>query len=154
MIYLAETQICLPLFDPHGELARLKTQVEVYPPLLKEKTAARCLWMAEFSLLHIAGYTAAGNLYAAVGTLARTASFIVQALFALNETYFLSDKAAMGDMAGFALIPPRCAERLAEILGHAGQTAAELQASAAAMHALWAEVAALTGGTYQPQFQM
>jgi hypothetical protein len=152
--YLAETKVCLPLYDPRGELARLKAAVAVYPPLLKEKTVAGSLWMAEFSLLHVEGYAAAGNLYAAVGTLARTASFVVQALFALNETYFMSDKAAVGELAGFALVPPRCLERLAEILGRAGQTPAEVRASAAALHELWAEAAALTGGAYRPQFQV
>lgn len=154
VIYLAETQICLPLYDPHGALADLKAQTAPYPALLKEKTVAGALWMAEFSLLHVEGYAAAGNLYAAAGTLARTASFIVQALFALNETYFLSDKAAVGDMAGFTLIPERCAERLGQILGRAGQTPDEARASAAALRALWAETAALTGGAYRPQFQV
>ena len=35
VIYLAETHICVPLYDPVGHIARLKRLVEVYPPKLK-----------------------------------------------------------------------------------------------------------------------
>lgn len=154
VIYLAETHICLPLYDPQGHIARLKAQVSTYPPLLKAKTVSGTLWMAEFSLVHASGYAAVGNVYAAVGALARTASFLTQALFALNETYFMSDKSAPRDMAAFALLPPNYMERLSEVLGKPGQTAAELQASIGEMHTLWAEVAALTQGTYRPAFQL
>lgn len=154
VIYLAETRICLPLYDPQGHIARLKTQVAAYPPLLKEKTISGMLWMAEFSLIHAEGYAAANNVYAAVGSLTRVASCLTQALFALNETYFMSDKAAPQEIAAFALIPPRYMERLSAVLAHPGQTTAELQASIAAMRALWLGVVKLTAGTYRPAFKL
>jgi len=154
VIYLAETRINLPLYDPHGEIARLKEQVAVYPPALKEKGAASNLWMAEFSLIHAEGYAKGGNGYAAVGALTRTAAFLTQALFALNETYFISDKTAMQEVAAFPLAPQGYAERLSAVLAHPGQTAEELQAAVKAMYGVWSSVVELTGGSYKPAFRV
>ncbi len=154
IIYLAETKICLPLYDPQGQIERLKVQVASYPPLLKQKTVAGALWMAEFSLLHADGYAASGNVYAAVGTLARAASYLTQALFALNETYFMSDKTAVQEMAAFALLPPGYLGRLTSILGQAGLTAVELQESVRELRNLWLEVVQLAEGSYRPAFRV
>ncbi len=154
VIYLAETKVCLPLYDPKGHIERLKAQVASYPPLLKQKMVSGMLWMAEFSLLHADAYAAAGNVYAAVGTLTRVASFLTQALFALNETYFMSDKTAMQEMATFPLLPPGYLERLSGLLGQAGQTPAELQASVEELRKLWAEVVGLSEGSYHPAFKI
>ena len=143
VIYLAETKVCLPLHDPHKQIERLKQEVVSFPPLLKQKTVSDMLWMAEFSLLHADGYAASGNIYATVGTLARVASFLTQALFALNETYFMNDKTAVQEIAAFALLPPDYPVRLATILGQAGQTATELQASVQELRTLWSQVARL-----------
>ncbi len=143
VIYLAETKVCLPLHDPHRHIEQLKREVVVYPPLLKQKTVADMLWMAEFSLLHADGYAGAGDVYAAAGTLARVASFLTQALFALNETYFMNDKTAVQEMAAFTLLPPGYLARLSAILGQAGQTPAELRESVQELRALWSEVARL-----------
>lgn len=154
VIYLAETQICLPLYDPQGQIERLKAQVASYPPLLKQKTVSGTLWAAEFSLLHADGYAASGNVYAAAGTLARVASYLTQALFALNETYFMSDKTAAQEMASFVLLPPGYLSRLASVLGQAGLTAAELQESVQKLRALWSEVVDLAQGSYQPAFKL
>lgn len=154
VIYLAETSICHCLYDPCGHIARLKAQVETYPNALKQKTVASTLWMAEFSLMHADGYAAAGDVYATVGALTRTASFMTQALFAINETYFMSDKAALGDMAVFRLIPEAYQARLGNLLGQAGRSSVELRASVEALRGLWSDVVALTGGSYQPAFRV
>jgi predicted nucleotidyltransferase len=154
VIYLAETQVCLPLWDPQGAIARLKAEVAVYPPLLKEKAVASTLWMAEFSLLHAAAFAAAGNAYATIGTLTRVTSYLTQALFALNETYFMSDKTAMKEIAVFPILPTAYVEQLSNILAHPGLTSADLLASTLALHELWAGVVALTGGSYQPAFRL
>lgn len=154
VIYLGETFVCRPLFDPHGIVARLKEQVAVYPPMLKEKIVSGNLWMAEFSLLHADGYAANCDLYATVGALTRTASFLTQLLFALNETYFMNDKTAMKEIAAFPIVPAGYVDALSEVLAHPGRTSAELQASVQALRALWSSVVALTGGAYQPAFKM
>lgn len=153
VIYLGETRANVPLFDPSGVLARLKEQVEQYPPLLKHKVAAGNLWMAEFSLLHADGFARAGNVYTTAGALTRAASFLTQALFALNETYFITDKTAVQEIAGFARAPLRYGERLADVLGAVGRTPQELERSVQLLRGLWREVAALDEG-YRPSFRV
>ena len=144
VIYLAETSICLPLYDPQGQIARLKQQVASYPPLLKQKTITGTLWMAEFSLLHADGYAASGNSYAVYGTLTRVVSFLTQALFALNERYFMSDKTAQKELAGFSRLPDNYVEQLTAVLAHPGQSIPELQASIARLRTLWLAVRELS----------
>jgi predicted nucleotidyltransferase len=154
VIYLAETRACLPLYDPHGQISRLKDQVAVYPPLLKEKMVGGSLWMAEFSLIQADGFAAAGNVYTTAGALTRAASFITQALFALNETYFMTDKTALQDITAFTIRPDGYAEKLSAVLGQPGLTAPDLQQSVRNLRALWGEVVELTGGTYRPAFRL
>lgn len=154
VIYLSETRICRPLWDPRGEIARLKAQVQPYPPLLKSKLVASSLWLAEFTLLHADGYAQKGDVYASAGALTRAAAYLTQALFALNETYFTGDKTALSEIAGFALQPPRYGARLSAALGQIGMQPAELAQSTARVRGLWQEVVALTGGSYAPAFQV
>lgn len=162
VIYLAETRVCRPLYDPAGHIAAIKEQVAVYPPLLKEKAIATNLWLAEFSLVHAAGYAERGDVYAVSGALSRTAAFLTQALFALNETYFMNDKTAMAEIAAgfhaaFPLVPPGYVQDLSSILAHLGETPADLISSTRAMHDLWASVVALTkdtGISYRPAFKL
>lgn len=154
LIYLGETFVCRPLFDPQGILARLKEQVAVYPPLLKEKTVTSSLWLAEFSLIHAAGYAANGDVYATSGAMTRTAAYLTQVLFALNEVYFMNDKTAMKEIAAFPILPVDYVDTLSGILSHVGRTPADLQASVRALHDLWSSVVDLTGGAYRPAFQL
>ncbi len=101
MAYLAETQMCLPLYDPAGRIARLKEKVKHYPPRLKERIVADWLWLAEFTPIHARSFAAAADVYTTVGCLARVASCLTQVLYALNESYFLSDKKAIDELASF-----------------------------------------------------
>ena len=55
----------------------------------------------------------------------RIAQFMVQALFALNEKYFVSDKYATRLVDQFALRPRDFTARLAQILSHPGARPAE-----------------------------
>jgi hypothetical protein len=147
-IYLAETQICRPLYDPHQLIAHLKSRVLAYPPLLKQRTIADGLWSVEFTLLHADAYAARGDVYNSAGCFTRCAANLVQALFALNETYFLSDKRALRKIEDFAQQPPRFGERLTAILAHPGCDAASLTHSLAALRALWRETCALAKDYY------
>jgi hypothetical protein len=110
--------------------------------------------MAEFSLIHADSFASTGNVYTTAGTLARTASFMTQALFALNETYFMSDKTALQEIATFPLRPEGYAEKLSAVLGQPGLTALELQQATRDLRTLWAEVVDLTAGAYRPAFKM
>lgn len=154
VIYLAETQICIPLFDPAGRIETLKRQVEVYPPRLKQKVVADSLWSAEFTLLHARGFAAQGDIYNTAGCLTRAAANLTQALFALNERYFIRDKKVMQTLASFPILPVGYIEQVGGILARPGSSTAELAASVANLEHAWRSVVELTGGEYRPKFQV
>lgn len=88
--YLGETAVCLPLVDPEGCIARLKSKVERYPAKLKRTVVATELWNAEFALLFAEAHAKTGDLYNTVGCLTRISGSLTQALFALNEAYLIT----------------------------------------------------------------
>jgi len=150
--YLAETHICLPLFDPTGAIAALKERVERYPELLHQRAVNDGLWSAEFTLLHARSFAAQGDIYNTVGCLTRTATNLTQVLFALNRSYYMSDKGAMRAIDGFALAPAGYTAALGAILAAPGHDAQTLARSVAALEALWQRVVELTNGAYRPKF--
>jgi hypothetical protein len=152
VIYLAETKACLPLYDPEGRITYLKSQVQAYPPALKHKIINDWLWSGEFTLLHAHDYAASGDIYNTAGCLGRIASGLTQVLFALNETYFMTDKKVIKQIDSFPLIPEGYVEQLEAILARPGRSVAQLQRSVAALEVEWRQVAALAGESYQPQF--
>jgi predicted nucleotidyltransferase len=154
LIYLAETQICVPLYDPERVIASLKHSVEVYPPLLKEKVITDSLWAAEFTLLHAHNFAAQGDIYNTVGCLTRAASNLTQALFALNERYFLRDKKVMETVAQFSHLPPGYIQQMNHILARPGDTAAELAKTVMDLEQAWQSVVSLPGIQYEPKFRM
>ncbi|MCX6047634.1 MAG: nucleotidyltransferase domain-containing protein [Chloroflexi bacterium] len=154
MIYLAETQICIPLSDPQGQIAALKRQVTTYPAKLKQKIIVDCLWSAEFTLLHAQSFAAVGDVYSTVGCLTRIAANLTQVLFALNETYFMSDKRAMDILATFAVLPAGYLESLTTILAQPGRTAEALGHTVVALEATWQSVVDLAQDSYQPKFKL
>lgn len=144
-IYLGELRICRPLYDPQGTLAALKAQVETYPPALKRGLIRT--WVpisgSSFSSLHKAA--ARGDAYMAVGCLTRVVAMLTQVLFALNETYFITDKGALERIDAFPLRPAGYAAAVRELLGHPGTTRVELETVAGRLEALHRQVAALCG---------
>jgi hypothetical protein len=144
--YLAETNICIPLYDPRGVIAGLKAQVTVYPPRLRQKIMADSLWSAEFTLKHARGFAEMGDIYNTSGCLGRAAASLTQALFALNETYFLGDKKVTEKLDSFALMPEGYTRTLLSILARPGKTRPELQRAVTGLEALWQSVAALAEG--------
>ena len=154
VIYLAETQICIPLYDPDGQIARLKRQVTAYPPKLKQQIVADTLWNAEFTLLHAQGFAAQGDVYNTVGCLTRAAGKLTQALFALNERYFIRDKQVMKTMAAFSFLPEGYITQVNQILARPGSTPGELVRAVSDLGQAWRSVAALAGDRYQPKFNL
>lgn len=154
VIYLAETQICIPLYDPELLIDRLKCSIEIYPPRLKQKVIADSLWAAEFTLLHALGFAAQGDIYNTVGCLARAASNITQALFALNEKYFLRDKQVLDTVARFSNLPPAYIPHINRILACPGSTVQELTKTVIDLEQAWQNVISLPGVQYEPKFKM
>jgi hypothetical protein len=152
LIYLAEIQICIPLYDPQELIAQLKQQVAGYPPKLKERVIADSLWSAEFTLLHARAFAAQGDIYNTVGCLTRVASNLTQALFALNETYFIRDKQVMATLAAFPHLPSGYVERVERILARPGSAPRALTQAVRDMEQAWHSVLSLPGVHYQPRF--
>lgn len=154
VIYLAETDLCRPLYDPNGVIADLKRQVAVYPAKLKQKLVEDTLWSAEFSLLFARDFAAKGDVYNTVGCLARITANLTQALFALNEQYFMRDKQVMKTITTFAILPAGYVEQINGILASPGSTAPALAQTVQQLEVAWRSVVALAGELYQPKFQL
>lgn len=154
IIYLAETAVCQPLYDPDGLIAGLKQEVAVYPPLLKAAVIQGNLWNVEFTLLHARSFASQSDAYNTVGCLTRALSALTQALFALNETYFISDKRALNAIEGFPLRPTDYTARVSRILGQAGASAETLTGTVEVLSELFRSVVALAGSAYQPRYNL
>jgi hypothetical protein len=152
VIYLAETQVCVPLVDPDGRIEALKRQVVTYPPRLKQSIVVESLWSAEFTLSHARSYAMLADVYNTVGCFTRVAASLTQALFALNETYFMTDKKVMGQIAAFPIVPAEYVPRLTQLLACPGEGAEALQKSVDGLESLWRAVVELAGGSYRPKF--
>ena len=150
--YLAETQICVPLYDPGRRIAKLKKQVEIYPSKLKQKIIMDSLWGAEFTLKFARSFAEKADIYNIVGCLTRVAAHLTQTLFAINERYFLSDKKVMETIASFEIVPKGYVNQLLELLACPGKTRADLTQTVAQLEVAWQNVRALVGETYQPKF--
>lgn len=154
VIYLAETQICISLYDPEALITKLKRSVEVYPLMLKQKIIAGSLWAAEFTLLHARGFAAQGDIYNTVGCLTRVASNLTQTLFALNEKYFIRDKKVLDTIAGFPTLPADYIQNINYILAHPGGTMEELTKTIGHLEKAWHSVVSLPGVQYEARFQI
>ena len=150
VIYLAETAVCVPLHDPNGALARLKQSVDVYPEALRTTIVRASLWSCEFTLFNARKLAARGDVYGTAGCLTRIACELVQALFALNRVYFITDKDAWQDIDAFALRPDGIGAEIGSILG----AMSDVSASVARMGVVVREVIHLNGGLYEARFAL
>lgn len=151
VMYLAETQICLPLFDPAGLIAQLKLAIQPYPVLLKKNMVQQSLWSAEFTLMHAAYFAEVTDVYNTLGCFTRCIKNMVMALFALNELYPISDKRAIDTLEKAAIKPAGLRDKIDHILS-AGKDA--LNSRAADLQSLFIETVALSEGAYQPLYQL
>jgi predicted nucleotidyltransferase len=142
-MYCAETNICKIFYDPGGIIVALKTKVVQYPLPLKEKIIKNFTWSAQFTLEVAKKSARQGDVYFVAGSLTRAVSCLVQVLYALNETYFISDKRMYRDVEQFAVKPQNFAERMNRILGAPGRVREELEESLKATEALLSDTIAL-----------
>lgn len=153
--HLGEIAVCVPLHDPHGEIARLKRRVAVYPEALRDAVVREQLWSADFGLAGFAPkFAARGDVYGVAGCLTRAAHQLVLVLFALNRSYPLNDKTALAEVADFDRAPRDFGERVRGVLAAPGDSAAALTDAVARLRALVDETAALTEGLYQPRYRL
>ena len=151
-IYCAEVQICKVLYDPGGVISELKSKVAHYPQPLKSRIINGFLWDAEFTFEVAKKPAARGDVYFVAGCLTRIASDLVQVLYALNETYFISDKRMYADKQKFKIKPDNFSERIDNILGNIGVDSNKLITTISDAETLLKEVIALCADQYTPRF--
>jgi predicted nucleotidyltransferase len=142
-MYCTETAICRPLYDPDQAIERLKAKVVQYSPHLKQAIIKNFLWSARFTLDNTSKPASRGEVYIVTGCLARAIHCLVQVLYAINETYYLSEKKLEADLDSFSIRPNNFRERIYTLLGTTGTTNAQLQESLAKTEALYNELATL-----------
>jgi hypothetical protein len=79
---------------------------------------------------------------------------MTQALYALNETYFMSDKGALDAVRQFVICPAGYVQRVTQVLAHPGETAEQLVKASRQLEALWQEVVRLAGASYKPKYPL
>ena len=153
-IYCAEVRICTVLYDPDGVIQELKSKVAHYPQPLKSRIINGFLWDAEFTLEVAKKPSARGDVYFVAGCLTRIASDLVQVLYALNETFFISDKRMYRDEQTFKIKPDSFSERINNILGNMGCDSKKLDETLSAAKILIGELVALCRDQYRPQWRI
>jgi hypothetical protein len=154
VLYLAEIQICIPLYDPDRLIAGLKRQVKIYPTRLKRKIIRDSLWSAEFTLLHAQNFARQGDIYNTTGCLTRVVSNLTQALFAINERYFLREKQVLEQIATFSRLPSGYIEQVERVLACPGSTIQALTTTVSDLEQLWRSIVNLPGVAYEPRFKL
>ncbi len=96
---------------------------------------------------------AAADVYNTVGCLTRVATNLTQVLFALNETYFMSDKRAMDLIETFPVAPNGYVQTITGLLAHPGETSEQLSQTIIRLTELCQSVVAIAGNLYQPKYQ-
>jgi predicted nucleotidyltransferase len=153
-IYCAETQICKILYDPTWAIQKLKSKVTDYSQALRYKIINGFLWDAEFSLYVAKKSAERGEVYSVAGCLTRIVSNMVQVLYALNETYFISDKRVYKDVERFSIKPQNFTERIDHILGDIGFDSKKLEESISMTVILLHEVIEFCRDQYTPKFTL
>lgn len=142
-IYGGELFSCRILHDPQGIVAGLKRRVASYPPALRRAILQRSLWQVEFALHHGKVAAERGQRFIVAGCLGRAAQDLVQAVYALNRVWFVSEKRFYFDAPRLAVQPPDFAARLDAAAAPQGPGTGDALAAVAALLALRGEVAAL-----------
>ena len=138
--YAGEVHHGLALHDPTGALAARRARTSPYPPALRRELVRRYLWEADFAVATAAGAAGRGDLAYVSGCLFRAVACLVQVLFALNGRWFLNEKGAVAEAAGFPRTPPGFAAAVDAALGGLGPDPARLAAALEATAALTATV--------------
>jgi hypothetical protein len=153
-IYCAEIQMSKILYDPVGAIQKLQSMVTHYPQALKNKIINAFVWDTEFTLQVATKSAKRGEVYFVAGCLTRIASNLVQVLYALNETYFISDKRLYQDVEQFSIKPQNFAESLDHMLGDIGCDSKKLEETLSSTAILLSEIIALSGDRYTPKYKL
>lgn len=151
--YLADLQQNVILYDPQNILTQAKQSVQIYPGKLKQSLIQEHLWSIEFSYFNAKKLLKRNCIYGIAGCINRIAAELTQVLFALNETYFATDKNALQVIDTFSLKPCHYEQRLSAILSYPGKDHA-LKETLRQLHAIIQETMQLANVFYTPKYLM
>ena len=140
-IYMGEIACNRPLWDPHGDLAHLKTLTDPYPPALAKAMMEYFLFEAEFSLENAYKSLHRNDVNYLAGCCFRCVACLCQVIFALNGKYLLNEKGAVARAELFRCCPTYFGNRVAAGYREIGNGASA--AALAAFSALLTDTAAL-----------
>jgi predicted nucleotidyltransferase len=152
VIYLGEIACCVPLNDPAGLIAQLKAEIKTYPEALKRRIIGDCLWSVQFTLFLARDFADRADIVNSAGCMTRIAHYFTQALFALNDTYFINDKGATAIIEKFTVRPRQFWAILEAILASPGATPGAINASLDQLEQVLGNLIELAGAYYQPRF--
>jgi len=123
---LASIQGMHAFYDPEGYLAEIRTRILVYPDALRNAILSRCLPKIDDEEDFVRAIRRKDVLFYHA-TLELALDRFLQALFALNRTYFPSRKRSLEFIRGFAIKPEDCEAKLerAVALGASAETLEE-----------------------------
>jgi len=140
-IYMGEIAYNRPLWDPQGDLMRLKALTDPYPPALANALVDHFLFEAKFSLDNAYKSLDRNDQNYLAGCCFRCVACLCQVIFALNGKYLINEKGAVARVERLGCCPNEFGNRVAagyqEIGG--GASAAAL----ATFNALLADTVAL-----------
>lgn len=154
IIYLAEIQIDIALFDPKAILQKLKQSTSIYPELLRKSLIQDNLWAAEFTLVQAAKYARQGDVYSTAGCITRICAYLTQIIFALNRQYFLTDKMILKKIENFEIKPENYLQKVSLGLSYIGLSSSELTKSVESFSQLVFELKQMAGDLYQSKYTL
>ena len=114
-IYVGETAICQPLWDPEGAIAELKSKVFPYPIALQNALIQKFAWESDFSIGIAEKSIEKADVAYAAGCCFRSVMCMLQVLFAVNREYWLNEKGAVAIASNFDIQPVNFQGRVNEI---------------------------------------
>jgi predicted nucleotidyltransferase len=142
-IYVGETHFCRPIFDRDGKLGRLKAMVAKYPERMRVALVRKHLFDSAFHLEIADKPAARADIVYVTQCLATATGFMTLVLYALNRQFFMNEKGAFLQSAGFRIRPPQLHERVDRILAAIGAETAALTTSVNAMREVHRDLAKL-----------
>jgi hypothetical protein len=111
-IWLAEIHYCQPIVDRNGAIARLKQSLQPYPRALGLAIVDRFQWEIAFAAGNAAKAVNRGDRSYIAGSIFRALACAAQVVCALNGTYVMNEKGAIGLAASQPLAPAALASRV------------------------------------------
>lgn len=98
-IWMGEAAVAVPLHDPAGAFASLKSRVLPYPEPLRRALVDRFSFEARFALANARKALEREDATYVAGCAFRVLSSLVQMLFAINRRYLINEKGALREAA-------------------------------------------------------